>query len=64
MSTLYLEQRIAIVRRALNEKTPAFWAHLRLEDRLNFQQLVSDMLDVLDGFAENGSVERLTKDCP
>lgn len=58
---LYLEQRIAIARRALNEKTIHFGYALPPEQQLNFKQFILDVMSVLDGF-DDGARNRL-KNC-
>ncbi len=52
MRQLYLEQRIEIVRKALNNRTLVFQDELPSVLRLEFHQLILDCVSVLDGFPD------------
>ncbi len=59
---LYLEERIAIVRDALNEKTLAFEQDLPTDRaRIAFHQFVTDCGTVLDGFDNPTAIRRLKR---
>jgi len=57
---LYLEERIALARRALNEKSPAVLdvALCSDSDRALIEQFIWDVMSVLDG-VDDGAMQRL-----
>jgi hypothetical protein len=58
---LYLEERVAIARQALNERTMEFADMLPAAEHTRFNQLVRDLIDVLDGDRFGEARERLAK---
>jgi hypothetical protein len=50
MKRLYLEERIAIVRKALNEETLQYSSKMRPKDAEKFNAFVNALLHILDGF--------------
>lgn len=59
MKRLFLEERISIVRNALNTRTLEFQDLLPASHRVAFHQFVLDCMNALDGFSD--VVERLQK---
>ncbi len=47
---LYLEERIAIVRKALNEQTIRFAEKLPEDSQVEFNQFILDLIATLDGW--------------
>ncbi len=62
MKKLFLEERIAIVYRALNIGSLPFQDRMDANERILFKQYVLDMMSVLSGF-DDGSLERINKAC-
>lgn len=58
MKTLYLEERVALARRIVNEKTKRFEALLPAHDMAIFRETMHALLAVLDGGADRLEVER------
>lgn len=61
MKTLYLEERIAIVRKALNEQSLRFQDELPEDLQQEFHTYVLDLLNVLGGDPFGDSTKRLNK---
>ncbi len=60
---LYLEERIAVVYRALNVGSLSFQDKMDKEERIRFKQFVCDMMGILTGFNEPDMIARLDKIC-